>query len=116
MPGQSGTCLLYTSLACVCAAADAQGDGQLALDLSLVNHTDYYNGLLLRGYLEGLPRAVLTGGRYDGILKKLGKAGGGIGFALDLSEIDRLPTGNEGRMLDLLVQYTDCLLYTSRCV
>ena len=94
-------------LACVCAAADAQGDGQLALDLSLVNHTDYYNGLLLRGYLEGLPRAVLTGGRYDGILKKLGKAGGGIGFALDLSEIDRLPTGNEGRMLDLLVQYTD---------
>ena len=93
-------------LASVCAAA-AQGDNQLAIDLSLVGHTDYYNGLLLRGYLEGLPRAVLVGGRYDGILKKLGKAGGGIGFALDLSEISRLPEQKDDAALDLLVQYTE---------
>lgn len=90
----------------VCAAVSAVGCGEkLQLDLSLVNGTGYYNGLLLRGYLKGLPRAVLTGGRYDNILKKFGKAGGGIGFALDLSEIARLPGGRPAAEIDLLIRY-----------
>ncbi len=79
---------------------------RIQLDFSLAGHTDYYNGMLLRGYLEGLPRAVLTGGRYDNILKKFGKRGGGIGFALDLSEIGRLPETRGGADIDLLVRYT----------
>ena len=90
----------------VCAAVAAVSCGaRLQLDLSLVNGTGYYNGLLLRGYLKDLPRAVLAGGRYDDILKKFGKAGGGIGFALDLSEIARLPGGRAAAEIDLLIRY-----------
>ena len=93
-------------LAQVYRAAEAVGHGErFQLDLSLLGDTDYYNGILFRGYLEGLPRPVLLGGRYDGILRKLGKAGGGIGFALHLSELARLPGQGQGREVDLLLRY-----------
>lgn len=87
-------------------AAEAVGHGErFQMDLSLLGDTDYYNGILFRGYLEGLPRPVLLGGRYDGILRKLGKAGGGIGFALHLSELARLPGPRQDREIDLLLRY-----------
>jgi ATP phosphoribosyltransferase regulatory subunit len=57
----------------------------LALDFSATGDLDYYNGLILRGYVEGIPAAVLTGGRYDNLLSKMNKKGGAIGFAVSLS-------------------------------
>ena len=55
-----------SELRTLCAALAEQGQTEnLKLDLSLVNDMDYYNGLVLQGYLAGLPRAVLKGGRYD---------------------------------------------------
>ena len=93
-------------LEAICRSMTRERAERIQLDFSLAGHTDYYNGVLLRGYLEGLPRAVLTGGRYDNILRKFGKRGGGIGFALDLSEIGRLPDRQAGADLNLLVRYT----------
>ena len=78
---------------------------RIQLDFSVAGDTDYYNGLMLRGYISGLPRAVLLGGRYDNILKKLGKGGGGIGFAIDLSEVSRLPGAAPQEAVDLIVRY-----------
>lgn len=50
----------------ICQALESQDNTRnLKLDLSLVNDIDYYNGLVFQGYLAGLPRAVLKGGRYD---------------------------------------------------
>lgn len=81
----------------------------IQLDFSIAGDTDYYNGLMLRGFISGLPRAVLLGGRYDNILKKLGKGGGGIGFAIDLSEVARLPGPAPSEEIDLLIRYeADC--------
>lgn len=87
------------------AAAGAGRADRVQLDFSLLGATDYYNGILFRGYLEGLPRPVLVGGRYDGILRKLGKAGGGVGFALQLSELSRLPVKRREHEVDLLLRY-----------
>ncbi len=64
---------------------------KLQLDFSLLNDIDYYNGIIFQGYLEQLPRNVLAGGQYDGMVKKLGKDCGGIGFAVYLSEMGRMP-------------------------
>lgn len=60
------------------------------LDFSLLNDLDYYNGLVFQGYVEGAPRMVLGGGRYDRLMRKFGKEGGGLGFALYLNELDRV--------------------------
>ena len=72
----------------VCAALADQGE-QLRLDLSLVNDMEYYNGLVFQGYLQGLPGAVLKGGRYDPLAGQFHPGAGAVGFALYLNELDR---------------------------
>ncbi len=68
---------------------------QIRLDLSLVNDMDYYNGLVLQGYLAGLPRAVLRGGRYDPLAEQFRPGARAIGFALYLDELSRMNGGTE---------------------
>ena len=70
---------------------------RISLDLSITSDMEYYNGLLFKGYVPGVPSAVLSGGRYDSLLAKLGKSGGAIGFALYLNLLERLlePSGPE---------------------
>ena len=82
---------------------EAQGmAGQVKLELSLVNDMEYYNGLVLQGYLAGLPRAVLKGGRYDPLAEQFRPGAKAIGFALYLDELDRLtdqPAEPEGKVM-----------------
>ena len=63
---------------------------RVRLDLSLANDMDYYNGLVLQGYITGLPRAVLKGGRYDPLAAQFRPGARAVGFALYLDELDRL--------------------------
>ncbi|WP_409967342.1 ATP phosphoribosyltransferase regulatory subunit [Bengtsoniella intestinalis] len=64
--------------------------GVVKIDLSLVNDMEYYNGLVMQGYLDGLPRAVLRGGRYDPLVEQFRAGNRAIGFALYLDEMSRL--------------------------
>ena len=66
---------------------------RLFFDLSLIGEAGYYTGLAFQGYIEGLPRAVLAGGRYDGLMEKVGRSQGAAGFALYLGEIAPAFTG-----------------------
>ena len=59
-----------------------QGGARAEIDFSLSDDPAYYNGIVFRGYGENFPGAVLTGGRYDNLVKKFGAGSGGIGFAL----------------------------------
>ena len=58
------------------------------LDCSVPANMRYYNGIVMNGYVKGIPQAILSGGRYDPLMKRIGKQGGAIGFAvyLDLLE------------------------------
>ena len=82
-------------LGTLCRALEAQGQS-LRLDLSLVNDMDYYNGLVLQGYLAGIPRAVLKGGRYDPLAAQFRPGAKAVGFALYLDELDRLSDAASG--------------------
>lgn len=62
----------------------------LRLDLSLGGEMEYYNGLVFNGYLQGLPRAVVRGGRYDLLARRFTPGAGAIGFAVYLDELERL--------------------------
>lgn len=75
----------------LCSALEESGNtSKLKLDFSLANDMDYYNGLVLQGYLAGLPRAVLKGGRYDRLAAQFRPDAKAIGFALYLDEIHAL--------------------------
>jgi hypothetical protein len=58
--------------------------------------------LVLQGYLAGLPRAVLRGGRYDPLAEQFRPGARAIGFALYLDELDRLadaPAETDGKVM-----------------
>ena len=58
------------------------GGGSVRLDLSLAGEMEYYNGLVFQGYLQGLPRPLLKGGRYDLLMQKFTPGADAIGFAV----------------------------------
>ena len=84
-------------------ARDSGCMGSLHLDFTQQADLEYYDGLLMSGYLEGVPRAVLSGGRYDGLMKKLGKDVHACGFALYLDELDWLTDRNSEMGTDVLL-------------
>jgi ATP phosphoribosyltransferase regulatory subunit len=79
---------LVDSVASACPGAD------LRLDFSLVNNLKYYNGVIFQGYADGLPSPVLSGGRYDALLRRFGKGGGAVGFAVYVDLLSRLEDGD----------------------
>ena len=54
------------------------------LDFSVGNNMRYYSGVVFRGYLEGIPASVLSGGQYDNLPRKMGRNAKAIGFAIYL--------------------------------
>ena len=79
----------------------------LILDFSLVNDIHYYDGLVFQGYVEGVPRALLTGGSYGKLLRKFGRDLDAVGFAVYLNELDELFRGEHLADDDALVLYRD---------
>ena len=60
----------------------------IRLDFSVQSDMRYYNGIVFGGFMEGIPSAVLRGGQYDRLVKRVGKKGGAIGFALYLDLLE----------------------------
>lgn len=64
--------------------------GQVRLDFSLGNDMKYYSGLVFKGYVEGIPDGILSGGQYDRLLHSMGRKDRAIGFAVYLDQLERL--------------------------
>lgn len=70
------------------AACDNWGFAEhIRIELSLLNDLEYYTGIVFQGYIKDVPRTVLSGGRYDGLLQRFNKSQPALGFALYLNEI-----------------------------
>ena len=82
-------------------------DKKLQFDFSVINDPEYYNGIVFQGYLPSTPRAVLSGGRYDNLMRRFGKQKNAIGFALYLGELDRIFNTSQEYDTDLLLTYGD---------
>ena len=59
----------------------------IVIDFSVVNALNYYNGISFKGFVEGVPTSVLSGGQYDKLMQKMGRKSGAIGFAVYLDEL-----------------------------
>lgn len=66
-------------------------ESKVKVDFSIISDVDYYCGIIFQGYVRRVPRMILSGGRYDKLLAKLGKGVGAIGFALILDELAGYP-------------------------
>ncbi len=65
-------------------------DKYIRIDLSVTGDPGYYNGILMHGYVHGVSREILSGGRYDMLMNKMGKKGAhAMGFAIYFDALDR---------------------------
>ena len=81
------------------------GLGCVYLDFSVVNDVDYYDDIVFRGFVEGAPSGVLSGGRYDRLLERMGKPGGALGFAVYLDRLEAVRSPRPAFDGDVLVCY-----------
>ena len=96
----------YRDLENICKVMKLYGlSDKLYLDLSIVNDVNYYDGICFKGYINGIPDSVLSGGRYDKLLQKLGKTSGAIGFAVYLDRLERHGDDSEAYDVDTLLTY-----------
>lgn len=89
---------------------DALGEFKLniGLDFSIPSDTQYYNGLIFCGYVKGVSKAVLSGGRYDNLMERMGKKGKqAIGFALYFDELERFLNTQPPEPLDAVIIYNE---------
>ena len=78
---------------------------KLYLDLTVVNDVNYYDGICFKGYINGIPDSVLSGGRYDKLLARLGKKAGAIGFAVYLDRLERHGSDTDEYDVDTVLIY-----------
>lgn len=96
-----------TELETVAAVLRMNGfDRQIRLDFSVVHDIHYYSGIVFQGFVDGIPQSILIGGQYDRLLRKMGKQGGAIGFAVYLDQLERLHREKSEYDADVLCLYS----------
>ena len=86
--------------------ADGYGD-MLRIDFSVVDEGSYYNGIVFRGFAQGVPDSVLSGGQYDRLMRQMGRRGGAVGFAVYLDRLGRMPEAAKEYDVDTLLLYDE---------
>ncbi len=80
---------------------------KLYVDFSIVNDMNYYDGIIFKGFINGIFDSVLSGGRYDRLMEKFGKRTGAIGFAVYLDRLERYAMDTDNYDVDVLVLYDE---------
>ena len=106
--GRVRECTLDGFLQILSALADTEEGTTLHIDFSVVGDLHYYNGIVFKGFILGLPTAVLSGGQYDRLLSKMGRKDRAIGFALYMDMMERLVTSGREYDVDTVLLYDEC--------
>ena len=92
----------------VCFAMNANGLGNMvSIDFSIVSDMRYYNGLVCKGFVNGVPTSVLSGGQYDKLMQKMGSKSKAIGFAVYLDALERLSERKNDYDVDTVLLYDE---------
>lgn len=66
---------------------------KVKLDLSMLPDMDYYDGIVFKGYCQGISKKILSGGRYDKLTEKFEKKVSAIGFMMDMDIATQIKYG-----------------------
>lgn len=76
---------------------------KIRFDFSVINDMSYYNGIVFKGFLNGICESVLSGGQYDKLMHRMGRKSGAVGFALYLDLLEELETNRNEYDVDILL-------------
>ncbi len=67
----------------------ALGEDSVTLDFTSLGAFGYYNGIIMKGFIEGKTRPVLLGGEYSLLLRRMKKRiSRALGFAIYMDEVE----------------------------
>ncbi len=78
---------------------------KLHIDFSVINDMNYYNGIVLKGFISGIPQSILSGGQYDLMMQKSGRSSGAMGFAIYLDLLEELSSPKTDFDIDAVLLY-----------
>ena len=78
---------------------------KIIFDFSVVKNLNYYNGIILQGYIEDFPNVILTGGRYDKLFEKFGVDTGAVGFAILTDGLKGYYKDTDKKDFEVLITY-----------
>lgn len=81
--------------------------GSIRIDFSVIHDMQYYNGLVFKGFVKGIPTGILSGGQYDRLMQRMGKNAGAIGFAVYLDLLEELVAPRAEYDADVVLLYTE---------
>jgi ATP phosphoribosyltransferase regulatory subunit len=98
----------YDELALVCGMlSKTEYADKIRLDFSVVNDMNYYSDIVFKGFIDGVAEGVLSGGRYDKMMSRLGKDMGAIGFAVYLDLLEGFDEEKSATDVDVVVLYDE---------
>ncbi len=102
-----GDCAALARLEGIVEAFDPELREILRIDFSVVSDVNYYNGVVFKGFIEGVPAGVLSGGQYDKLMARMGRKSGAIGFAVYMDQLERLQQSARAYDADVLLLYPE---------
>ncbi len=84
---------------------------KIRLDFSACGDMNYYDDILFNGFIEGIGESVLSGGRYDKLLSRMGRKSGAIGFAVYLDLLEGFGEEKSQTDVDVLILYNETTNY-----
>ena len=92
----------------ITTALESAGCGDIiSIDFSVVNDMNYYNGIVFKGFINGIPSGILSGGQYDKLMQKMNRSSKAIGFAVYLDLLERLSNTADSFDIDAILLYDD---------
>ena len=104
--GKARTAFKQLQSLCKLLSASKYAD-KIRLDFSVVNDMNYYSDVVFKGFIDGVSEGVLSGGRYDKMMARLGKTTGAIGFATYLDLLDGFNEEKSATDVDVVVVYDE---------
>ena len=79
----------------------------IRIDFSAVSDPQYYNGFVFKGFSQGIPSAMLSGGQYDHMMRTMKRQSGAIGFAVYLDILEQYTPARADYDVDTLLVYDE---------
>ncbi len=84
-------------------------EDKTVIDFSSVAGMRYYSGIVFKGYINGIPESVCSGGQYDKLMRKMGRTSSAIGFAVYLDALERFKENENEFDVDVVLLENDSI-------
>ncbi|MDH4421200.1 MULTISPECIES: ATP phosphoribosyltransferase regulatory subunit [Bacillus] len=81
----------------------------ISIDLGMIQHLDYYTGVIFKGYIYEIGEEIVSGGRYDELIGNFGEMVSAVGLAVQVNQIVKAlqeqQVSYERERIDIMIHY-----------